>query len=136
MMTRRRCVRFHRARRMRALGSRECPLPLPRRAGVFISYASRLSPPTNDRAPRDTLADETCDVATQATDRFLREQVRRALSTLPPDQRHALERACFGGLTHREIADGKGEPLGTIKTRLRLGFQKRVAIARQEAFER
>lgn len=92
--------------------------------------------PTDDRAAYDTLADETCDVAAQATARCLREQVSRALLTLPPDQRHALELAYFGGLTHREIAEQTGEPLGTIKTRLRLGLQKLAVIARQEAFER
>jgi RNA polymerase sigma-70 factor, ECF subfamily len=92
--------------------------------------------PTDDHAPLDTLADETCDVAAQATARCLRDQMRRALLTLPPEQRHVLELAYFGGLTHREIAAQTGEPLGTIKTRLRLGLRKLAVIARQEAFER
>ena len=92
--------------------------------------------PTDDHALLDTLADETCDVAAQATARCLRDQVRRALLTLPPEQRHVLELAYFGGLTHREIAARTGEPLGTIKTRLRLGLRKLAVIARQEAFER
>jgi RNA polymerase sigma-70 factor (ECF subfamily) len=92
--------------------------------------------PTDGRALLDILADETCDVAAQATDHCLREHVRRALLTLPAEQRHVLELAYFGGLTHREIAAETSEPLGTIKTRLRLGLQKLAAIARQEAFER
>ncbi|HEY7909716.1 MAG TPA: sigma-70 family RNA polymerase sigma factor [Thermomicrobiales bacterium] len=92
--------------------------------------------PTDDRAPLDTLADETCDVAAQATARCLRDQMRRALLTLPPEQRHVLELAYFGGLTHREIAAQTGQPLGTIKTRLRLGLHKLAVIARQETFER
>jgi RNA polymerase sigma-70 factor (ECF subfamily) len=92
--------------------------------------------PTDDRAPLDTLADETCDVAAQATARCLRDQMRRALLTLPPAQRHVLELAYVGGFTHREIAELTGEPLGTIKTRLRLGLRKLAVIARQEPFER
>jgi RNA polymerase sigma-70 factor (ECF subfamily) len=50
--------------------------------------------------------------------------VRSALATLPAPQREALELAYFGGLTQQEIANKTGLPLGTIKTRMRLGMQK------------
>ena len=50
--------------------------------------------------------------------------VRRALVDLPFEQRRALELAYFGGMTHQEIARALHEPLGTIKTRIRLGMQK------------
>jgi RNA polymerase sigma-70 factor (ECF subfamily) len=52
------------------------------------------------------------------------EQVRRAITGLPVDQRHAIELAYFSGLTHQEIADQTDTPLGTVKSRLRLGLHK------------
>lgn len=50
--------------------------------------------------------------------------VTAAMSVLSGQQRNAIELAFFEGLTHSEIANRLGEPLGTIKTRIRLGMQK------------
>ncbi len=52
------------------------------------------------------------------------EKVRSVLAEMSPDQRRALELAYFQGLTHTEIAEKTGEPLGTIKTRIRTGLQQ------------
>ena len=50
--------------------------------------------------------------------------VRAALEMLPPEQREVIELAYYGGLSHSEIAVKLGQPLGTIKTRTRLGMMK------------
>ena len=53
-----------------------------------------------------------------------REAVQQALAQLPPAQRKPIEMAYYGGMTQVEIALALHEPLGTIKTRMRLGMQK------------
>jgi RNA polymerase sigma-70 factor (ECF subfamily) len=50
--------------------------------------------------------------------------VQRALAKLPPEQQLAIRLAYFGGYTQQEIALGLNQPLGTVKTRIRLGMQK------------
>ena len=50
--------------------------------------------------------------------------VRRALEAVPWEQRQALELSFFSGLTHSEIAEQLGEPLGTVKTRIRLAVAR------------
>ncbi len=53
-----------------------------------------------------------------------REQVRAAMSTLPPEQLKILELAYFSGYTQVEIAQMLDLPLGTVKGRMRLGLKK------------
>lgn len=61
-----------------------------------------------------------------------RERVQAALAQLPPDQRQALLLAFFSGLSHSQIAAVLKQPLGTIKTRLRLALQKLREYLRDE----
>lgn len=53
-----------------------------------------------------------------------RQMVHAAMEKLPADQRETLDLAYFGGLSQSEIAGMTGQPLGTVKTRCRLGLQR------------
>lgn len=52
------------------------------------------------------------------------DKLRQALEKLAPAQREMIERAYLGELTHTEIRDATGLPLGTIKSRIRLGLER------------
>jgi RNA polymerase sigma-70 factor, ECF subfamily len=70
------------------------------------------------------VADTRQDVEDEVWLSSLRDTITGAMTLLPPAQRDVIEMAYFQGLTQREIAERLGEPLGTIKTRTRLGIQK------------
>ena len=63
------------------------------------------------------------DLEEEAGRKIAIEKVRGALAGMPPEQRKAVELAFFEGLTHSEIAAKTGEPLGTVKTRIRSALQ-------------
>ena len=56
--------------------------------------------------------------------------VRSALEALPGEQREVIELAYYGGMSHSEIAARLGQPLGTVKTRVRLAMMKLREILR------
>ena len=64
------------------------------------------------------------DVAERVLASLSRDEVREALAAVPDDQRRAIEMAYYEGLTHVEIAEALSLPLGTVKSRLRLGLDK------------
>ena len=74
----------------------------------------------------DTAADLIADgrVDERVVDALREERVRKAVSELPAEQRDALSLAFWGGYSQTEIAARTNTPLGTVKSRVRLGMTK------------
>lgn len=70
--------------------------------------------------------------AESAEDSLRRERIRVALGSLPPDQKQVIQMAYFEGYTQTEIAETLHQPLGTVKTRVRLAMQKLRELLRGE----
>jgi RNA polymerase sigma-70 factor (ECF subfamily) len=81
-----------------------------------IDVLRRKRPTTNvDDVPLAS----SFNLADEAERNSLMERARGVIQTLPTEQRKTLEMAFFDGLTHSEIAEITGDPLGTVKTRIR-----------------
>jgi RNA polymerase sigma-70 factor (ECF subfamily) len=77
--------------------------------------------------PESLPADDTLEDTALAN--VTAERVRDALAQLPDDQRGPIEMGFFGGVTHEQISQQTGVPLGTVKTRIRTGLRKlRLAL--------
>ena len=79
---------------------------------------------SDDEHAMDEMPGSMPDAASSMLDEEQARIVQRALGALPPIQRVAIELAYYDGLSHREIAERLEEPLGTVKTRIRLGLLK------------
>lgn len=73
-------------------------------------------------------ADTRVDVVETVIQNEEAQRVRQALETLPAAQREAIELAFFKGMSHLEIAAATGDPLGTVKTRIRRGMERLKAV--------
>jgi RNA polymerase sigma-70 factor (ECF subfamily) len=108
---------------------------------AWISTIARHRAIDRLRARRDTdslgdsvrqLVDGGPTPAELASSREDVSRVRRALGELPDEQRFVLQLAYYQGLSQTEIAAHLGEPLGTVKSRVRLAMQKLGGVLRAE----
>jgi RNA polymerase sigma-70 factor, ECF subfamily len=83
-----------------------------------ISRLRRHNPASGEELLENTVVLPT-NLESSIAQQQMVSKVRSAMESLPKEQRATLELAYFDGLTHSEIAARTGDPLGTVKTRLR-----------------
>lgn len=95
-----------------------------RNAAIDRIRQHRAMPKTVHIEPESGADIESPDASpeTQTAAEQRRRKVQEVLNELPRDQREAIDLAFFAGLTHAELAEHLGEPLGTIKSRIRMGL--------------
>jgi RNA polymerase sigma-70 factor (ECF subfamily) len=82
-------------------------------------------------SPDDVVLPANSNLASETERNLMMEKVRGILKDLPVEQQKSLELAYFEGLSQSEIAERTGDPLGTVKTRIRLaliGLRKALAV--------
>lgn len=92
-------------------------------AWLLVVARNRAVDVLRRRKPSDSVDDVVLaaedNIALETERRTMMDKVRSVLAVLSPEQQQSIEMAFFDGLTHSEIAEQTGDPLGTVKTRIR-----------------
>ena len=102
---------------------------------IDVIRARRRSGAVADPEAYDTLErlpSPAPSVESQVTRNLERERIVRALATLPDNQREVIELAYFEGYSQSEMAELLSQPLGTVKTRVRLAMQKLRTVLQED----
>jgi RNA polymerase sigma-70 factor (ECF subfamily) len=95
-------------------------------AWLLVVTRNRAIDVLRRRRPMDSVDDYPIssgeNVASKVEQGAMMQKVRTVLTSLPPEQRNAVELAYFEGLSQTEISERTGDPLGTVKTRIRLAL--------------
>jgi len=85
---------------------------------------SRAARQRREEKDARAIANDSYDLEREVWDMALTEQVAHAMSSLPDDERTAIELAYFGGHTYRDVAVLMSQPEGTVKSRIRNGLRR------------
>jgi RNA polymerase sigma-70 factor (ECF subfamily) len=94
-----------------------------------------VKPDENEEALWDQFPAPEPEVEQLTARSWDRQYIRQALNRIPSEQRLCLELAYFEGMSQRQIAEYTATPLGTIKTRLRMGLEKLERILRVAGYQ-